>query len=478
MHGWYGALAGAAACVVALASPLRAHGALRSSLPAAGAQLAAAPRTLRLTFTESSPLNVTRVRLVGADSQSVALGPMSHLDGGARRILHVPVVGSLAAGTWAVEWQTAGADGHPVRGRFTFVVQPGAAPPSSSSSDPSSGQSSGPVATSSVSTTTFDASSPIYVTVRYLSYLALLALIGTVVFRLRLLGSARPSVVGSDPRLTDTVRIAGNARALNLAAWATLAIAVLALARLAAQSYAIFGADALDIRLTSGLLLAFPWGTGWLLQVAAVLVAWWSVVRIRAGMSADWWGLVAASIALAVSSALTGHAAATGAAAMIADTAHVLGAGGWIGTLFALFVAGFPAVRADPDGGREAAMASLARAFTPVALISVSVLGVSGLFASWLYLSGPADLWLTPYGRTLSLKLLVLSAVIATGWYNWKRVTPQLSAPAGTRLLRRTIAAELTIAALVLGVTAVLTATPTPREMRAMQEPVRPTSSR
>ncbi|MEK7402972.1 MAG: CopD family protein [Gemmatimonadota bacterium] len=448
-----GALALGVGLVLATASPLSAHGGLKRSVPAAGSHVESVLRELRLTFSDASPLNITRVRLVGADSQAVALGPMSHLDGDARREVLVPILGALAVGTYAVEWQTAGADGHPVRGRFTFMVMVETPQIPTAPSTP-------PKVLPQGSDAAFDASAPLYVGIRWTTFLAILALVGVVVFQFVVL---RASVA-----LSDAVRTDAASGALAVATWSAVVLGLAAVARLGAQSYALFGTDALDVRLTAGLLGGTVWGIGWLLQVAAALVVWQSARMVRAGRSGAWWSVAVGATVAATTPALTGHAAAAGALAVTGDVVHVLAAGGWIGSLFVLFAAALPAARSAPEGDRERSVATFVHAFSPVALVSVALLGGSGLLSAWLAFTGLSDLWLTPYGRTLAIKLIVLSAVIATGWYNWKRVTPRLASTEGVLLLRRTVAAELTVAVLVLGVTAVLTARPTPKDAAEM----------
>lgn len=443
----------AAVLLLVTASPLSAHGGLKSSVPAAGSHVVSVLRELRLTFSDASPLNVTRVRLVGADSQAVAMGAMSHLDGDARREVLVPILGALVAGTYAVEWQTAGADGHPVRGRFTFMMMVATPPP----------ENAAPVAPTlqpQDSSVTFDASSPMYVAIRWTTFLAILSLVGVAVFRFVVLRAS----VG----LSEAVRAGSAARALTVASWFAIVLGLVAVARLGAQSYAFFGTDAFDVRRTFGLLQGTAWGAGWILQAAAALLVWLSARLVRAGRVTAWWGIALGALLAAATPALSGHAAATGTLAVTGDVVHVLAAGGWIGSLFLVFIAGLPAARFAPEGDRERAVAMLVNAFSPVALVSAALLGGSGLLSAWLSFTGLSDAWLTLYGRTLALKLIVLSAVIATGWYNWKRVTPRLNTAEGTPLLRKTIAAELTVAVLVLGVTAVLTATPTPKDVAEM----------
>ena len=70
--------------------------------------------------------------------------------------------------------------------------------------------------------------------------------------------------------------------------------------------------------------------------------------------------------------------------------------------------------------------------------------------------------WESAYGRTLLLKLALLSAVFGTGAYNWLRVRPALGSEVAAGRLRRSAALELAVGVVVLAVTAVLVATATP----------------
>jgi len=65
-------------------------------------------------------------------------------------------------------------------------------------------------------------------------------------------------------------------------------------------------------------------------------------------------------------------------------------------------------------------------------------------------------------GRTLLVKIGVLTVVFGTGAYNWLRVRPALGTEAAGSRLRRSAILELAVGAIVLAVTAVLVATPPP----------------
>lgn len=176
-------------------------------------------------------------------------------------------------------------------------------------------------------------------------------------------------------------------------------------------------------------------------------------------------------MALAFTPAMSGHAVASPEwrpAAILADALHVMGAGGWLGSLLFVVAVGVPAALRLPEDARGPAVADLVNAFSPTALILAGVTGATGIFAAWLHLGSLPALWETVYGRTLLVKLAVLSVVAGTGAYNWLRVRPALGDVRGARRIRRSAGVELVVGLLVLAVTAVLVATPPPADASTM----------
>ncbi len=151
--------------------------------------------------------------------------------------------------------------------------------------------------------------------------------------------------------------------------------------------------------------------------------------------------------------------------ARLANPVHLLGGGFWIGTLFVMVVAGLFAILRSglaPDR-RGALAATMVHAFSPLALVSFAVLGISGLITAWKHLHVLSALWTTPYGVTLIIKLFVVLGVLLLGAWNWRRQRPRLGSEAAAVGLRRSATAELVVAALVLCVTAILVSLPSPR---------------
>lgn len=96
------------------------HNRLTRSAPAADSTVAA-PREIRLWFSERPTPRLSSIILQAADSSRVTLGAVGATDDPLS--ITAPVEGVLRAGQYAVTWRTTSGDGHVVRGRFVFRVR-------------------------------------------------------------------------------------------------------------------------------------------------------------------------------------------------------------------------------------------------------------------------------------------------------------------------------------------------------------------
>ena len=451
-----------------------AHVALKTSVPANGARLTAAPRDLRLTFSEAPELAMTRVELVGPDGRVIPLDSF-HSAPDSQQVVVARIAGPLTAGAYTVRWQIAGQDGHPVRGRVAFTIFAGAAGLGvmPTAAVESTGVAPTPKGTPTLAPTpnepqaepaapedaaAFDAESPLYVAVRWLTFVGILLAVGAVAFHYAVLGALQR---GPNPRAG--LLTSASARAARIGLWAAVTLIVAALLRLCAQTYAFFGVEGFLGLDGVGILLGTTvWGAGWSMQLVAALVL---LVAMRRGRSLQpAWGLaLVAAVALAFTPALSGHAASVPGIswlAILSDGLHVTGAAGWVGSLFVVLVAGMPAALTLPEDQQGPAVAALINAFSPIALAFAALASATGLFAAWLHVGSVNAIWQSQYGKTLLVKLAVLSVVAATGAYNWRRVKPRLGDAVGTERLKRSATLEVAVAVVVLLVTAVLVATP------------------
>lgn len=176
--------------------------------------------------------------------------------------------------------------------------------------------------------------------------------------------------------------------------------------------------------------------------------------------------LLLPATALAFMPALSGHASAQEPVAVLfpLDVAHVAAMSLWLGGLVAL-VALLPAAtgRLEPADRARLLSAVLGR-FSPVAVLAVLVLALTGTVQAVLHLTSFGQLTSTGFGRAILVKVVLLLGLVALGALNRRRTLPKLDAIArdgGTAgavgtLLKRTLRAEVALIVAVLATTGAL----------------------
>ncbi len=296
---------------------------------------------------------------------------------------------------------------------------------------------------------------PLYILARWLSFSAIIVAIGGLLFQ-RMLGAAvRSAVMDSTRAAVDTaVQRATIAAAVGVAATAVL--------RLLAQRAMLNAAFAPDV-VPWGDALAGTFGASVGLQLAGAGLSVAATVARGGGGGTT----VALAIGtMAVSPGLSGHAAAGSPAALSvgADGLHMITAGAWVGVLALLALVAMPVVRAREPEAVGLATRAMVAAFSPVALGSVGLLAITGTYAAWRLVGSLDALFATRYGAALLVKLTLLVAMLVLGAINWRRLGPTSGTVAGSSRFRRAALAELTVAVLVLLVTAALVGRPSPVE--------------
>jgi hypothetical protein len=115
-------IATAAAVVsLAVAGQASAHARLITGSPKAGATVAA-PKALRLQYSETIVADASSVTVAGPAGAPVATGKLS-LDAKDRRVVIVPFSATPAPGVYKVTWKMKTPDGHSTDGDFTFTVK-------------------------------------------------------------------------------------------------------------------------------------------------------------------------------------------------------------------------------------------------------------------------------------------------------------------------------------------------------------------
>jgi copper transport protein len=145
----------------------------------------------------------------------------------------------------------------------------------------------------------------------------------------------------------------------------------------------------------------------------------------------------------------------------IADVAHVLGAGVWVGGVAMMAWV----LRRRRRRNTALRAGELAIRFSSVAAVALVVVAVAGIALSFGILDSPKQLFSTGFGRLLLLKMLAVGAAAAIGGYNHRYVIPNLilspTDGAASEQLRSTVRIEAGILFGVVGITAALVAAAT-----------------
>ncbi|RKS71755.1 putative copper resistance protein D [Actinomadura pelletieri DSM 43383] len=247
---------------------------------------------------------------------------------------------------------------------------------------------------------------------------------------------------------SPTARRCLRAVSLTASAWALSALALIVFTVLDLFGTGVGGVTAGMMRT---FLIELPQGRA-LLLVVAVAVA--LAVAATRPSAADHAGhLLAGALAGLLPPLFTGHAADAShhALAVHSLAAHVVGAALWIGGLVALVT-----VAPDVPGG----LARLVERYSTLALVSFTVVAVSGAVNAWVRLGG---LHLgSRYGALVAAKLVALAVLGALGRWHRRVTIPALGDGAGTRAFVRLGAVEILIMAATVALAAGLARTPPP----------------
>jgi copper resistance protein C len=114
-----------ATAVLALVTPASAHTSLKSSNPAKGASLAAAPTEIVLTFSEPVQVETGAVTVAGPGGAQWTVGPAAI----AGPVVTMPVTPTGPAGQYTINYRVISADGDGVRGTVAFTLTAAIPPP-------------------------------------------------------------------------------------------------------------------------------------------------------------------------------------------------------------------------------------------------------------------------------------------------------------------------------------------------------------
>lgn len=471
-------------------SSVYAHAGLIRSEPKANANLKHLPKLVELWFNEELEPNLNTIEVKDRQGQRVDKGAVTLSEENKKAQVEL---GELAAGAYTVEWKAVSADQHTIRGNFTFALEEGGAAsatpplPAQEAGAQGAGATAQPSATPESAPQTAASADEIswaQTVIRWLSYLVMMMLFGGFAFRLLVLAPAlRRATAGSSE---GVVAVAASERCALALSWASvILLALTTLIALVMQASAMFDktlGEALSPALLARVITETGYGGSWVLQALSVVVLIIILsllgARIKRSPSSGehaalWWAGLVVGAVLLVAPSWTGHATAAikhFRLAVFSDWLHLLAGGFWVGGLFHLALTWPPALPLLTKTQRTRSLHHVIRLFTRVAMPSVALLVLAGLYNTWAHVPRIQALWMTPYGKTLALKLMLVGLMLLLGglhnFYYGKRAAALEKAEVddsqahdGAKLERgfsRSVALEAGIGLLVLLVTAVL----------------------
>lgn len=470
------ALVAFVAALTMFGSPAGAHNSLAGSSPADGASLDRLPSEITLTFAKEVPLDTMTVTVTDPSARRTSITDFRH--GASKKIVVVPVSLSLS-GLHSLRWRLVSADGHAISGRVEFTLAASAVTtttratttvptttvpataPASTSVATSIGSSAATATTDAVVDTTAPATevdetaspdssatsagsgewtTPGWIgwVLRYGSYVAIMLLAGAMI---------TDAAVWRKTLAVPQIR--------SLVSWSLIVIVIGALAQLLVLSADIGSTP--PWRALDGMAIAADTGPGMALvaRIALAIGVWALALRGRPGdqqMYSEVSGLLA--IGMLATWAAVGHSRTMRWSwlGLPADVVHHGAAAAWLGGL--VVMTGFAVRLLKPSSA-----ATVMRRFSRVATTAVAALVVTGVVQTVRLMGGIGGLFGTGHGRLVIAKVVLLAPMLWLAYQNRQRMAQRLSATdVGEQLLgvRRFMAVEIGIGAVILGLTASL----------------------
>lgn len=479
-----------AAAVLLLSLPHAvAHSIVKSTEPRIDSTVHQPPERVVMVFNEPVEVTLGSIRVFDTNGRRVDVGPAEHPPGKPDTV-QVALQPSLPNGTYIVSWRIISADSHPIQEAFLFHVgHPGQQDEAVIASILSGQGGARPV------------EGFLFGVARWVNFAGTLMLAGAfafapLVWRRRGLAVRPPEVEEGFSRRWRGVLLTGWAMVLA----ATLAAFVLQGAVGAGVSFG----EAMTPRVL-GEVLRTRFGAVNLAKLALVVAAaglWLAARRagsiplvspralvpkslggaaLQAPIPPWFLGLGAAVlVGLLAMPALAGHAGATRPVPvnLVADIVHMLAAAVWVGGLASLLFLAFPATRSLSEDERVRTLAPVVARFSAVAFVAVAVLVGSGVVRGFLEVRALRALFGSTYGLVLLAKLAAFLPMLGLGAVNRYWTTPKLeraAAPEGPpfplRVLRRLVATEVALSAVVLAITAFLVVLPPARVEAGIEGP-------
>lgn len=412
-----------------------AHANLVNSTPAPGQVLAKFPDHAELDFSESINPTNAEARLLNASGQVIGQGQVT-VDSASPKVVRVALP-PQPDGVYSLAWQVQSAeDGHITGGTIPFSV--GLSSPKASLLPPPGTPDQAA-----------DFPAPVEVLLRWLGYLSISLVAGSLVFGLLVWRPAYraavitetndPLILASemdlpdlDSSLTRLLRrfilggaIGVGASLIGLLIWQTIQL----------------GSGTFQTPFGERLIEALGHHSGgmiWFQMILVPVTALYSTLLRGTGRGSRyyWLQLLLFSGLILFTFSMSGHNAALGSPlAVAADWLHITAMTVWIGGLLPLAYVLLRGRRVSGDSPARL-LERVSRNFSRLAVTAVIVLAGTGLYSAYLQVETVPALLGTRYGQAVLVKTGIFALLVAFGAVNQQWIIPRM-ASAGMRAVQR-----------------------------------------
>ena len=408
------------------AAPAHGHATLLQTNPPANSRLEQAPRQVMLSFDERVETIFNSVEVLDEKGNRVDDGRLRLSD--QDDVLSVNLK-PVSKGQYVVSWKVVSLDSHQVEGYFGFGIGEPA---------PTDAEMTGLIHNRGSSQSTLFTA-----IVKWFGLAAMTVWLGGIGFWI---WAFTPSRKLLEPKTSQSAVLIRNAQArICRIIWISAAIFAAAQCLALMEQAAVFSGlsfvSALSPLTLWTVITKTNYGEWWGVRMAAFMALagvsrpyFSSGIRrtetsrpaTKTSFLAACWVILGGLILLSLP--LTGHARAVPHAPVLAiasDWAHLAATAVWIGGL--VFLLAVTSIRGSEEEQQFLFLTELLGRFSRLAQICVATLILTGVYAAWLHIPHWNSFLTTPYGRTLTVKILLIIPMLLIGFVNWQRVLPALA---------------------------------------------------
>jgi copper transport protein len=413
------------AIVAMFSSVAWGHAKLVRSSPQANSVLTEVPMRVELWFSVKLKEGFNSVTVSGENDQRVDYGKVRLAENSKKLEADLK---NIQSGTYLVIWSVISSDEHKVNGKFSFKVSTQTATATIQNRQVA-------VSTPSVQQNHSmgghaEDDSPLALglsIIRWILTLAMLSLYGGFSFHVFVYAPALKRETHFDLEIQRLINNYNTRYSIRLFLLSLVLLIVAAVAGLVFQSATLFSTtvyEAISPSLLSQTLKNTDYGSAWLIQVALIVTIAFIILLLRGrkhnSMVLWWLGLLTSSLLL-LTLTLTGHSAVAATDYKLAipvNWLHMIAASSWAGGViylaFSVPSLRFLARRSD----HARLLSSIIARFNLLAMLSVGLVILTGLYNTLLHIETLTDLWTSSYGRVLLVKLTLVLFMLAFGGVN------------------------------------------------------------